>query len=290
MVQANQVAQIAGGGLFLPSAFALGVIAGQQGSRARFLALAIFGVLEAITAALSTRNFALLPIVFCLGCLLAQPRNAKLRAALAITLLVTPFAMMVPLATRGMTEQGFSTFPQIFDVVSQINIGDKLLEVLDNVLVSVPLTIQSAMPFAENAKDYVLLNIDPTPGVWSGWYARELRFNVYMPFNAIGDLLRAGTWVAVLYYAVVGVYFARIDARLKSAARIGPGLLLLIALAFGFIIFSLQYSLRTATKLIYYMMFIELVWRAGLMVGPKVRSRLSIVWPRQAALPATKIS
>jgi len=290
IVQVNQIAQISGNALFLPSTFALGVIAGQHASRARLLALAIFGVIEALTVALSTRNFALLPIVFCIGCLLAQPKNAKFRAALAITSLLTPFAMMVPLATRGMAEQGFSTFPQIFQAMSRTNLVDQLQEVLNNVLVSVPLTIQSAMPFAENARDYLLLNLDPTPGVWSGWYAKELRYNVYMPFNAIGDLLRVGTWVAILYYAIVGVFFARIDARLKSASRIGPELLLLIALAFGFIVFSLQYSLRAATRLVYYAIAIELIWRMASMVAPRVRSRLATVWLKEATLSSTEIS
>jgi len=279
LIQENQIAQISGGGLFLPSALALGVITGQQASRVRFLALAIFAVIEALAAALSTRNFALLPIIFCGGCLLAQPRNLKFRAALAIILLLTPFFMMVPLATRSMTEQGFSTFPQILEIASQIDLRDQLQVVLNNVLFSVPLTIQSAMPIAENAGNYVLVNIDPTPGVWSGWYAKELRINDFMPFNAIGDLLRAGTWVAILYYAIVGAYFARIDARLKSAGRIGPGLLLLVAMSFGFIVFSLQYSLRTATRLVYYAIAIELIWRMGSIVttthGPRLLTAAS---------------
>jgi len=290
LVHENQILQISGGSLFLPSAFALGVITGQQGRGVRFLALTIFGVIEALSVALSTRGLALLPIIFCVGCLFAQPKNRKFRAALGITLLVTPFLMMVPLATRSMTEQGFSTFPQISDIASQIDLGDQLHVVLNNVLFAVPLTIQSAMPITENASRYILVNIDPTPGVWSGWYAKEQRINEFIPFNTIGDLLRAGTWVAILYYAIVGVYFARIDARIKSTGRIGPGILLLVAMSFGFIIFSLQYSLRAATRLVYYAIAIELVWWMASMVTPGVKSRLSTVRPRESMLSETEIS
>jgi hypothetical protein len=290
LVHENQVLQILGGGLFLPSVFALGVIMGQRSSVLRFLAVAIFGVIEILSAALSTRSFALLPIIFCVGCLLAQPKNRKFRAALAIILLLTPLLMMVPLATRSMTEQGFSTFPQILEIASQIDLRDQLQAVLNNVLFSVPLTIHSAMPIAENAFDYVLVNIDPTPGVWSGWYNKELRINEFIPFSAIGDLLRAGTWIAILYYSVVGVYFARIDARIRSVGRIGPGSLLLIAMTFGFIVFSLQYSLRTATRLIYYAIAIEFFLWIASIVTTRYGPRLSTVLPTKLEPSSRNIS
>jgi hypothetical protein len=290
LVHENQILQISGGSLFLPSAFALGVITGQQARGVRFLALTIFGVIEALSVALSTRGLALLPIIFGVGCLFAQPKNRKFRAALGITLLVTPFLIMVPLATRSMTEQGFSTFPQILDIGSQIDLGDQLHVVLNNVLFAVPLTIQSAMPIAENAGKYVLVNIDPTPGVWSGWYNKELRINEFIPFNAIGDLLRAGTWIAILYYSVVGVYFAGIDARIRSIDRIGPGLLLLIAMTFGFIVFSLQYSLRTATRLIYYAIAIEFFLWIASIVTTRYGPRLSTVLPTKLEPSSTNIS
>jgi hypothetical protein len=276
LVEENQIARILGSVLFLPCALTLGLVVGQLASRARVLiALALFGAIEALIFALSTRNFALLPIVFCLGCLLAQPRNAKFKAAMIIALLLTPFFMIVPLATRALPEQGLSTFPKIFQVLAASNLGDQFPLIVNNVLVTVPITIETSESSTSNALHYLLVGLDPRPGIWTSWYHDDPLINDFTPYNAIGDLLRAGTWVAILYYVFVGVYFASVEARLRSGGGISPGQLLSIGLSIGFIIFSLQYPLRSATRMIYYMILIDLFGQVAFRQAPKVQSRLA---------------
>jgi hypothetical protein len=288
LVQENQTARILGAALVLPCGLALGLVAGQERSRARLPAFAILGVFVALMAALSTRAFALLPVLFCLGCLLAQPKNAKVRAALVITLLLTPFSMIVPLATRAMPEQGFSTLPKVFEVLTLNNLGDQFLQVLNNVLVTVPITIDTAQAFVSDAAHYLLVGLDPRPGIWAGWYDEVPYINAFTPYNAIGDLLRAGIWIAMLYYMFVGMYFARAEARLRSASRVGPGQLLTIGITFGFIVLSIQYPLRSATRLIYYMIVIDVFGQVAFRLAPKVQSRLTEVWSKQSEFSSSK--
>lgn len=255
----------------LASALVLGVIAGQKSKNATRGALLLQVVLLAFMAAESTRRFAVLPLLFCFGTMIARPASRGWRTVLFATILLTPLTMMVPLTTRAMDAMGLSTFPQILPAIAQKDVGSEVGILLNNVLMGPAVTVESERPVAVNKFAYVLTGINPAPGVWTNWYEDQERVNLFTPFNAVGDLLRAGTWVALLYYALVGAYFARVELRLRSGSHVGPEFLLLIGLSFAFIAMSTQYPLRSATRYVYYMISVEIM--AALFARAKMRVR-----------------
>jgi hypothetical protein len=216
-------------------------------------------ILLVLMAAESTRRFAILPLLFCFGTLVARPASRGWRVVLLATILVTPLTMMVPITTRAMDGMGLSTFGQILPAIAQLDMGTEAHTLLSNVLMGPPVTVESERPISVDKYAYVLTGVNPMPGFWTSYYEDQERVNLYIPFNAVGDLLRAGTWVALIYYALVGVYFARIELRLRSESQVRPDVLALVGISLCFIVMSTQYPLRNVTRFIYYMVGIEVL-------------------------------
>lgn len=254
----------------LATALLLGVVAGQKSKKATRVAILFQAILLILMAAESSRRFAVLPLLFSFGTLIARPASRGWRAVLFTTILLTPLTMMVPLTTRAMDGMGLSTFPQILPAIAKTDFGSGVGVLLNNVLMGPAATVESERPIAANKFAYVLTGINPAPGIWTDWYEDQERINLYMPMNAVGDLLRAGTWVALLYYAFVGAYFARVELRLRSESQVGPEILILIGLSFAFIVMSTQYPLRQATRYVYYMIAVEII--AALFAKLKART------------------
>jgi hypothetical protein len=257
----------------IATALVLGVIAGQNSKKATRAALLLQVILLVLMAAESTRKFAALPVLFCFGTLIARPASRGWRAVLFATCLLTPFTIMIPITTRAMDGIGLSTFTQIPSAIAQNDIGSEVHTLLNNVLMGPAVTAESERPISSNKFAYVLTSVNPAPGIWTSWYEDMERINLTTPFNAMGDLLRAGTWVALLYYAFVGAYFARVELRLRSGSQVGPEALVLIGLSFAFIIMSTEYPLRMVTRYLYYMIGVEVI--AGLFLRLNRRARLA---------------
>jgi len=257
--QEDMLANIVASMLSLASALVLGSTAARGSAGQKRLAFLFEGIILVLMAAISTRRLALLPVLFCVGGLVAQPASRRWRAGLLAALILTPFVMMIPLAMREMDAIGIATLARVPALVGQLDVRWQLQTSANNLFMSLPITIESAKKSAVDPMAYVLTGINPLPGRWTDWYQNQIRINIYMPFNAVGDLLRAGVWVALLYYAVIGGCFARIELRLRAEGRLGPVLLMLLGLCFAFIVFSLQYPLRSASRMIYYMFALEFV-------------------------------
>lgn len=264
----------------LATALVLGVIAGQRSKKAMRAAILLQIVLLVLMAAESTRRFAVLPLLFCFGTLIARPASRGWRVVLLVMVFLTPLAVMVPIATRAMDGMGLSTFPQIPRVIAENDLRWEIGTLLNNTMMGPPLTVESERPISTNKYDYVVTSINPAPGVWTNWYEIMERVNLYEPFNALGDLLRAGTWVALLYYAFIGAYFARIELRLRAGTQVGIEVLLLIGLSFAFIVMSTEYPLRSVTRYIYYMVAVEVITA----LFRRMKTRLA--WSRKRLSPA----
>jgi hypothetical protein len=257
---ANNISSV----LSLASALVLGCTAARGTAKQRKLAILLQSIILVLMAAIATRRLALLPLLFCVGGLAAQPGSRRWRAVFLVTLLLTPFVMMIPLTMRGMDAIGIATLARIPSLVAGLDVRWQLQTSVNNIFMSLPITIESAKKNSGDSVAYVLTGINPMPGRWTDWYQNQMRINIYMPFNAVGDLLRAGFGIAFAYFAVVGACFARIELRLRVAGRLGPKPLVMLGLCFAFIVFSLQYPLRSATRMIYYMFALEL---AGLVIS-----------------------
>jgi hypothetical protein len=256
MASENQGAIIAASFMSMASALSLGVVAAQQNRVGRRAALFIFIVILILTAAMASRRLAVLPVLFCLGTLISNPRSRRLQLALLGVAVLTPFLMVIPLAMRGMPNMGIASFPEVSGALNDADLSTQMQSAANNLLVTGPITIVSAKPIP-GAFGYLLLSLNPLPGVWIGWYSQFVGINAATPYNAIGEAMRSGMLVALTYYFVLGALFGCLDARIRTAKTIKPVLFIQIALCYGFMITSLQYSLRATTRLVYYMLVFE---------------------------------
>jgi hypothetical protein len=162
-------------------------------------------------------------------------------------------------------------------------------DVVNNIFMSPAIAAVSIRSYVGNSFDYVLLGVNPIPGFLTKWESQRYMINNFTPFSAVGDLLRAGTWVGMCYFAIIGLYFAHIDRRLTSVSKPSVSLFALMALSFIFIILTLQYPLRSSTRMIYYMLSIEaLTWSVNSLRHrkrrrPRVSGNVRQLYP---AIPA----
>lgn len=231
----------------------------------RFVLLLIFFCYMLVFAALSSRQFALAPVLICLGALAGSFDSKNIKRMLLLSVLIAPYLMVVPLTLRNMPFQGFQ--PLLESIMGQGQIGwfdnvDTFFLGFKNFLSSFPLTGYSWFepPFDMR---YLWISINPAPSSIAGWYevADDLLITPVTMYNATGQLLNHGLDVAGIYYFVVGFYFCSLDVAIRKLISNKNYLIAMffVALPVLFALQSSQYSLRSATRLVYYMMLINVV-------------------------------
>jgi hypothetical protein len=283
MVETNHFAKVIGYAMLPVGIIALGAASTNRNalyrSMAGFLAVASL----CLTLALNTRVFCLIPALFFGGALMIQSTRKRLRIALIASIIAAPALVTIPLTGRGMTRQGIVAVPDLAYELSQIDVATNMHEILNNLFVSAPITTQSMRAKVNNSLDYILVAINPLPGFMTEWHSSQRKINRATPFNAVGDLLRGGELVATCYFALLGLYFAWIDRKIRSTPRPPLPLFATVALSYIFIIMTLQYPLRNCTRLVYYMAAIDtFVWL-------RARGRKQMVVERQAS-PTSRIA
>ncbi len=118
--------------------------------------------------------------------------------------------------------------------------------------------------------------LNPLPGRLTNWYtiSDRLRSNIYAPFTAIGELAKYKGFF-IVYYFMIGYYFAKMDFFIKNSFQNKKYLLpiLHLLLLIMFVIFSFEYNLRSANRYIYYSFFLFV-----LVYGMKKISQKKIVY------------
>jgi hypothetical protein len=110
----------------------------------------------------------------------------------------------------------------------------------------------------EYSIDYFFVSINPLPGFLIGWaeVAPLLRINKFAPYNAISELAAVNMAVLSAYYFFAGLFFGfteKVLSKRKSYFRI---VVIFFSLIFTF--YSLQYNLRSTTRMLYYLAVITL--------------------------------
>lgn len=113
---------------------------------------------------------------------------------------------------------------------------------------------------------YFWTSIDPRLGWMVGWpeISKELKINIHAPYNTISELFYIGWPVAGTYYFLVGAFFAYCE-RISSARSRLLHFAVYISVLF-FTIYSLQYNLRSATRIVYYMLALLVAYTGVLAV------------------------
>ena len=109
----------------------------------------------------------------------------------------------------------------------------------------------------------VLTNLNPLPGRFTDWYqyADKMRLNIYAPFSLHGRVFKTGLLFTYIYFFFNGIVYMYFEKKIRfflKNRKILLAILLLIFLCL-YIVFSFEYNMRSAVRMIYYAYFIVLV-------------------------------
>lgn len=261
------IAVSVGNSLSIASIFllAIAIFAFHGGARAlAVLSLAGWGVVLFATA---TRQLALIPGALVLAAAIApRPQPVRLRirwilAAGSSTLVLLNLALKL----RGGTPGGYGLSPFLAQVTRDPGayFVPDLSAIFGNLLFAVPLAGFVAAYAYPITGHQLGTSLTPLLGGMTDWsiVSKQLRFNIYTPFNAIGELANGGVWLLLVYFAAAGALLAWIDvtSRRRHGLVAFVGSVGIIGLAALFSLDALQYNLRSTTRVLYYGLALLLV-------------------------------
>lgn len=267
------VLRSAGNMLMLPAAIILGYAYAVFSSKSKKFALLTITILSiSLLFSLATRSIAFFLPLFTLGYSVGSQSNAqrvtKINgsvAVLSVLSFITFFPLLyIPLYLRGLDSHGL--FPYIVGL-SLIQPEDylSLLEiVLNNLLVSFPLTFavmtESSLVLP---LEYLLTALNPLPGFLTNWneISHELRLNSATPYNALGEAyLYGGSAYLYIFFSIGSVIMFITNGYIKCLKRNRVFIaIVMLGLCFGFAIISAQYNLRSSVRFVYYALAISMI-------------------------------
>jgi hypothetical protein len=109
----------------------------------------------------------------------------------------------------------------------------------------------------------LITTLNPLPGRITNWYviAKKLRINEIAPYTAIGELAKY-PFFSVLYYSLLGYYFAAVDYFIKQQVLQKKYLwaVLQFLVLVLYIVHSFEYNLRSSHRFIYYSMALYVIY------------------------------
>lgn len=265
---------IAASMLSFPALLAAGYILPKNKSILwRFSSISVLILYVILFLSASTRRVIIAPLVFIIGLAFAGVQRRTVFVLLAVWFVSLPLLSAIPLGLRGMPEQGLAPLLSNIGLILSRGMGvdyfESAMTLTRNITFGVPVTGYvtgvSTIP-----KDYFVVSIQPLPSFvdipglppWSN-FKDQLRVNDYVPFSAIGELLNQGWIYLVAYYVIVGLITAWVDVNTRffqARHRNFWGFLIACGMLDTFAIISTQYNLRSATRFVYYAVFITIVW------------------------------
>jgi hypothetical protein len=109
----------------------------------------------------------------------------------------------------------------------------------------------------------VLTNLNPLPGRFTDWYkyADQMRLNIFAPFSLHGRVFKTGMIFTYIYFFFNGVIYMYFEKKIRYFLKDRKILLAILILIFLclYIVFSFEYNMRSAVRMIYYAYFILLI-------------------------------
>jgi hypothetical protein len=236
----------------------LGYLWGTRTSRI-WVTILTFGYTLAFLG-LGSRRLALIPILFALGVFAALP-NRRSRWLLAGTAVLSVYLVGLPLAFRGLPAHGIAPY---LDALPDIMRSEHPWAATGrNLLIGFALIGQTAFGLAAFPKADIAVALNPLPGGPAGWYdiADSHRLNIYTPTAGLGELGNAGWEMAILVCLMLGAVLAYVDVRSKRLMARDKQLfgLALVLLGALFLLLITQYNLRSATRMLYYAVALDVL-------------------------------
>jgi hypothetical protein len=252
-----------GPSLSIPALLGLGYVfaAGRAGHR--IVAVPLIAVYSMQFFALGSRRMTLIPLLLAAGGVAATlSRRAKL--ALAATAVLAVLLTPLPLYLRALPSHGL--IPYLRALPAYAHQPFDLASIALSFLITFALVGTVAYHVAPIPAADFLTALNPLPGALTGWYEIEPahRLNTFTPFAAVGELGNAGVVTLVAYLVAVGAVLGYLDRRVRLLLAAGQQMAALALVGFAglFMLFSIEYFLRTATRFIYYAILFDLAGRA----------------------------
>ncbi len=275
----------------LGTAVALGLgylfAAGRFGQR--FLTLALLVCYGLVLFAIGSRRLALVPLLFALGGLSSAPKSRRWRSLLVVAVPSSVALVYLSLYTRSLSEHGFWPY---LHALPDIPAGGWHSVVL-NLFTGFGVIGKTAFDVPHIPLRDFLVSISPVPGDLSGWYkiAGQHRLNPFTPFAGLGELGNSGWPILVGYCLAAGFVLAYLDQRMRTLLGRGQQLygLALVGLGGLFVLLSTEYNLRSATRLLYYAVALDVIVRVWLAALSPARGPAAVQsgrrgsggWPAQ---------
>ncbi len=227
------------------------------------LLLVAYGI---VFFSLASRQLALLPLLILIGWLLSDRTAVPAWPRITAAMVATVILFSVPLTLRQLPNHGLRPYTTYVVANPDLLISPKLGALSNNLLFSYSLAGHVAYTELPIRPRIFWLMVNPLPGRYAGWekVLPTQGVNAYTPFNALGQLGNFGWMYLVAYLSAIGWYLAHIRnvvGRRFPAGWQPVANTVCTGIAGLFAVTSLQYSLRTASRLIYYVIALEVFLR-----------------------------
>lgn len=187
--------------------------------------------------------------------------------AIVSIIAVTLFSYNLCLHNRALSHHGF--IPYLGNMGNGFgDLSALAMTITDSVSV-LDATIGKYKPISG---DY-LISLHPLPGKLVGWaeLAPTMRIHRYVPYCTMGELAAGGLGFVFAYYSFVAIAVGTAETVLTRLLRNDNSVahLCLRVFCLAFAVFSLQYNLRSSTRMVYYALIlsglaalIEYAWRS----------------------------
>lgn len=246
-------------------------------SRSRLHRLAAGGVLVlwmTVFFSLASRELAVGVAGFTIGAFLGRGSSRRGRIVMLLAPAVIVLAFALPLYLRGSSEHGLIPYLGTLAGTDPRAQFPSLLGLTMNLFgtyvnTGMPAYLEPHLPIND-----LWISINPAPGEAAGWYrvaARHL-VNAITPYSALGELFNYGWAILIGYCVAMGAVLAHASVTARRLIQSGHRLygLAVVGIAILVPIMSLQYSLRTVSRLLYYAMALLFVG----YLAPRVRRRV----------------
>lgn len=240
------------------------ILACRQSPPLRLISLVCFVIAFLLIFAKGSRYAVVaLLIYYSLPYLVSGNNKSKPFSAVFKTIFVcfiAYFLMHASLYFRSDSQYGLAPYffklGEAFDSLSD----DEYKSVWDsflNVTFSLPVT-EVTISSAIHEWSHIYIAISPFSGDFAGWYdiAPSRRISEEIPYSALGELYGYSPLALIFYMFSVGAVFSMVEHELNWSNKRVRGFLVLFTFGFCllFALFTLQYNLRSATRMIYYLL------------------------------------
>lgn len=276
------------GQLAVAAIIALGYLcAASRGSTRVTSAIIMLGYVAVLFGS-GSRRLAMIPILFMVGVFIV--RRTRVRGLLlALSGVLSIYLIRLPLFLRALPAHGI--IPYLQEMPGFLSYGVGWDSIGRNLLISFGITGQTAFQQPSIGANVFWVSVNPMTGSAAGWYAvaDQLRINIYTPYSAIGELGNYGVAYVIGYCLIAGVVLALGDRVVMRFFARGHDVLSLVAVGLAglFYLYSIQYNLRSATRMLYYGIAACIIWE---LISRRMVAKIGPVTLKHSGTLATRLA